>query len=410
MLRSRFRYCLALVFCAVFSFSFLLVPSTSIANAMSDSWYPPTCEANFGETATASLSSKSTLVTYSEGSARLTTTYKFTAATPTTLSCSLPVYCRQYEVSTCGASLSLNGVAATPTYGYSFKSTFMGSDSYAEILALREKQTTLDNTLPVHTFSISATEEAEFSFSLQPDDHLIYKFGRHTYYTANRLYEVKVSPNMPCYFIVFGNKPTVDASEQCTVTYTQKTISEYIAEATEFMTQMANGVDCSEIVTHWVMNYLASDSLVREDRMIDECGLMSYAFLDYSLALPVGESTIVIEQPMAVGLNSLYEPKVYVGNIFSPAQTAPLSFSVDTEQYVVDSTLALNNNSYSGNAVEAVTIAFCAVKSPNLVNPPSVVWEPWRIAVVSVCGVVGVAAVIILVITTVQYIKSRKHK
>ena len=109
-------------------------------------------------------------------------------------------------------------------------------------------------------------------------------------------------------------------------------------------------------------------------------------------------------------MNSLYEPRVYVGKIFSPAQTAPLSFSVDTEQYVVDSTLALNNNSYSGDAVEAVTIAFCAVESPNLVNPPSVAWEPWRIAVVSVCGVVGVAAVIILVITTVQYIKSRKHK
>ena len=410
MIRIKKHLIVLFFFCIFATLSYFSITTAFVANAMSDDWYPPTCEANFGETATASLSSKSTLVTYSEGSARLTTTYKFTAATPTTLSCSLPVYCRQYEVSTCGASLSLNGVAATPTYGYSFKSTFMGSDSYAEILALREEQTTLDNTLPVHTFSISATEEAEFSFSLQPDDHLIYEFGRHTYYTANRLYEVKVSPNMPCYFIVFGNKPTVDASEQCTVTYTQKTISEYIAEATEFMTQMANGVDCSEIVTHWVMNYLASDSLVREDRMIDECGLMSYAFLDYSLALPVGESTIVIEQPMAVGLNSLYEPRVYVGKIFSPAQTAPLSFSVDTEQYVVDSTLALNSNSYSGDAVEAVTIAFCAVESPNLVNPPSVAWEPWRIAVVSVCGVVGVAAVIILVITTVQYIKSRKHK
>lgn len=293
MIRIKKHLIVLLLLSILATLSVLSMSTTFVANAMSDDWYPPTCEANFGETATASLSSKSTLVTYSEGSARLTTTYKFTAATPTTLSCSLPVYCRQYEVSTCGASLSLNGVAATPTYGYSFKSTFMGSDSYAEILALREKQTTLDNTLPVHTFSISATEEAEFSFSLQPDDHLIYEFGRHTYYTANRLYEVKVSPNMPCYFIVFGNKPTVDASEQCTVTYTQKTISEYIAEATEFMTQMANGVDCSEIVTHWVMNYLASDSLVREDRMIDECGLMSYAFLDYSSLSPLASPPLL---------------------------------------------------------------------------------------------------------------------
>lgn len=410
MIRIKKHLIVLLLLSILATLSVLSMSTTFVANAMSDSWYPPTCEANFGETATASLSSKSTLVTYSEGSARLTTTYKFTAATPTTLSCSLPVYCRQYEVSTCGASLSLNGVAATPTYGYSFKSTFMGSDSYAEILALREKQTTLDNTLPVHTFSISATEEAEFSFSLQPEDHILYSFNRHKYTAANRLYEVNVSPNVPCSFTVFGNKPTVEASESCSITYSLKSIDEYLTEQSEFMSIMTNGTDCSEIVTHWVTNFLASSTIVSEQQILYDCEMRSYAYLDYSLSLPLGESTIIVEQSMAVGRNSLYEPTVYVGKILSPAQTAPLSFSVNTEQYVVDSTLSLNNNSYKGEAVEAVTIAFCAVKDPTLVNSPTVAWEPWRIAVLSVGCVLGAVGIVWLIVVLIKMKKSHKEK
>ena len=174
------------------------------------------------------------------------------------------------------------------------------------------------------------------------------------------------------------------------------------------MTEMANGVDCTEIVTHWVTNFLSSDSKVSEDRLLDDCTSLSYAFLDFSLELPMGESTIVVEQPMAVGLNSHYDPRVYVGKIFSPAQSAPLSFSVATEQYVVDSTLSLNNNSYSGNAVETVTIAFCAVKDPALVNPPTVAWEPWRIAVLCVACVLGLASIIWLIVGLVTWKKSSK--
>lgn len=409
MLRSKFRYCLAIFFCSIVSLSLFLVPSALVANAMSDSWYPPTCEANFGDSTTATLSSKSTVISYNEGTARLTTTYKFTASAPTTLSCSLPIYCRQFEAASCDASLTLNGTLATPTYGYSFDSPFAhGSESYSDILALREKSSTIDPTLAVHEFTVSATEDATFSFSLQPEDRMIYELFRHKYTAATRLYEVNVSPNSPCIFIVFGNKPTVDASELCSITYSQKTLDEYIAESNEFMTEMANGVDCTEIVTHWVTNFLSSDSLVSEDLFLDECSRFSYAFWDYSFELPTGESTIVVEQPMAVGLNSLYDPRVYVGKIFSPAQSAPLSFSVATEQYVVDSTLTLNNNSYSGNAVEAVTIAFCAVNDPALVNSPTVAWEPWRIAVLSFGCVLGAVGIVWLVIVLVKMKKSHK--
>ena len=409
MHRHKFFVCVGWLF-ILFLATIELVPSNLTAEAMSDSWYPPTCELNFKDSDSAFLSSKSTQITYNDGSAQLTTTYKFSASAPTTLSCSLPVFCSQVDVANYGASLYLNGSAITPSYGYSFKSVFLGCESYSEILALRESYSDFDATLPVHSFSISATEETVFSFSLQPTVRLIYEFGRYSYHSANRLYEVKVSPNMPCHFTVFGNKPTVNTSELCSITYSEQTVSDYISEYAEFLSVMANGIDCTEIITHCVMNFLSSASMVKEGDLLDECMMHTYAFLDYSLSLPIGDSTIVVNQPMAVGLNSLYSPNVYVGKIFSPAQSAPLLFSVNTEQYVVDSTLALNNNSYSGDAVEAVTIAFCSVKAPDLVNPPTTRWEPWRIAVVSVSGVIGVMGIVGLLVLSVQAIKARKNK
>ena len=410
MLRSRVSYCLAILFCAIFTLSLFLVPSALVANAMSDEWYPPTCEANFGDSA-AILSSKTTVVYYNKGSARLSTTYTFSASTPTTLSCSLPVYCPLYDVESCGATLSLNGITATPTYGYSWGS-LLGSatDSYSDILALRENLSDIDSTVPVHQFMVSASEEAEFSFSLQEDDRMIYELGRHSYTGATRLYEVKVSPNSPCYFIVFGNKPTVTASDLCSITYKELSLDEYLAETIVFVTELSNGVDATNLVTHWVNAFLSSDVKVREDSLYNDCSRHSYAFFDYSLEIPSGESTIVVEQSMAVGLNSQFNPRVYVGKFYSPAQSAPLSFSVVTEQYVVDSTLTLKNNSYNGDAVEAVTIAFCAVKDPSLVNGSTWHFPPWLIAVEVILGVIVVGLVTFMIVYFVRWKISSKGK
>lgn len=408
MVRSRFRYWLALLLCAIVSLSFFLVPSALTANAMSDEWYAPTCEASFGKSV-ATLSSKVTVVSYNEGSARLSTTYKFSASAPTTLACTLPVYCRLYDVSDCGVSLSLNGSAVTPTYGYGWNSPFFkGSASYSEVLALREKLSDYDSTIPVHHFLVSATEESDFSFSLQDDDRMLYELGRHKYTADSRLYEVTVSPNFPCYFIVFGNKPTVTASDLCSITYTEYTLDEYLAETVEFMSELANGVDCTDVVTHWLHEFLSSNVKVRKDSLFDDCSMHSYAFFDYSLELPSGESTIVIEQPMAVGLNSQFNPRVYVGKIYAPAQSVPLSFSVVTEQYVVESTLALKNNSYNGDAVEAVTIAFCAVKAPNPVNGSTWHFPPWLIAVEVILGVIVVGLVTYMIVSFVKWKKASK--
>ncbi len=412
MVRSRFRYWLALLLCAIVSLSFFLVPSALVANAMSDEWYAPTCEANFGESATATLSSKTTVVTYNEGSARLSTTYKFSASAPTTLSCSFPVYCTLYDVASCDATLSLNGVTATPSYGYSWGSLFgAATDSYSDILGLREKLSDIDSTVPVHQFIVSATEETEFSFSLKENDYMIYEFGRHKYSSATRLYEVTVSPNsnFPCYFIVFGNKPTVTASDLCSITYNELTLDEYLAESIGYVTELANGVDATTLVTHWVNAFLSSDVKVRGDTLFDDCSRRSYVFFDYSLDLPSGESTIVIEQPMAVGLNSQFDPRVYVGKVYAPPQSAPLSFSVVTEQYVVDSTLALKNNSYNGDAVEAVTIAFCAVKAPDPVNGSTWHFPPWLIAVEVILGVIAVGLAALSIYSFIRWRKASKE-
>jgi len=415
MLRSRFRYCLAVLIFTIVSLSLFLVPSALVAKAMSDVWYPPTCEVNFGESTTATLSSKSTVVSYNEGSARLSTTYKFLASAPTTLSCTLPVYSPLYDVENCGVSLSLNGSTANPTYGYSWGS-LLGSatDSYADILALREKQSDIDSTVSVHQFIASATEESEFSFSLQEGDYMIYELGRYSYTVATRLYEVKVSPNAnnPCYFIIFGNKPTVSVSEHCSITYKEMTLDEYLAESIGFVTELTNSVDATNLVTHWVNAFLSSDVKVREDSLFDDCSRRSYAFLDYLLELPSGESTIVVEQSMVFGLNSQFDPRVYVGKIYSPTQSAPLSFSVSTEQYVVDSTLALKNNSYNGDAVEAVTLAFCAVKDPVRVNgSASSSWRfpPWLIAVEVILGVIVVGLVTFMIVSFIKRKKASKE-
>lgn len=412
MIHSKMRWGIVLFFCAFVALLFFSAPISVRASAMSDEWYPPTCECNFAET-TATLTSKETEVSYDSGKASLKTTYKFSASAPTDLKCTLPVFCRQFELSTYEASLKLNGATVTPSYGYGSKSArFYGGETYVEVLSLRETLSELDTTIKVHQFIVTSTEDTSFSFSLQEADHIMYKFGRHSYSVDTRLFKVNVTSNYPGSFLVFGNKPTLETTELCNVEYKELTLDEYIAESVEFLTEMTNGYDCTDIVTHRISEFLSSNIRMSDDLFLDSVSLYTYGFLDYTLPLSVGESTIVVEQPMAVGLNSQFNPRVYVGKIYAPAQTAPYSFSVNTEQYVVDSTLNLKNNAYSGNAAESITIAFCEVQKPDLVNGAAPVeWEPWRIAVVSVCGVIGLAGIVVFLVFIVPWkkIKGRKN-
>lgn len=409
MSRTKIRYKFVSFLLCLMVLLILFIPSAITANAMSDEWYPPTCECNFGES-TATLTLKATEVSYGSGKASLKTTYQFSASAPTELTCTLPVYCRQFEVSSYEATLKLNGVVATPSYGYGSKSTF-GADyeTYADILSLRESVSELDKTIKVHQFIVSATEDTSFSFSLQESDHIMYQFGRHSYTTDTRLFKVNVTASYPGSFLVFGNKPTLETTELCKVEYKELTMDEYIAEMVEFLTEMTNGIDCTDIATHRVSEFLASSNMQSDDLFLDSCSMFTYGFLDYTLPLPVGESTIVVEQPMAVGLNSLFNPRVYVGKIYAPAQTAPYSFSVNTEQYVVDSTLTLKNNAYSGDAAESITIAFCEVQKPDQVNGATPVeWEPWRIALLCVGCVIGLAGIVVFMVFVVPWNKLKK--
>lgn len=409
MIRIKISNFLVFFILTCVALSFCIFSSPMMVNAMSDVWYAPTCEANFEESSAATLLSKTTIVSYNSGNASLKTCYKYSTYNPTSLACSLPVYCQQFDVSSYKASLTLNGSNVTPSYGYSSKSVFLGnSESYADILALREQLSEIDPNILIHEFAVSASEEASFSFSLQKTDHIIYTFYRYSSTTNPQTYDVTVSPSHPISFVVFGNKPIINASELCSVNYTEKSLDTYVAEMASIMEEMTNGVDCTELVTHRVNEFLSSNNSLSFDNFLNSCYLRSYAFLDYSLLLPSGESTIIIEQPMAVGLNSLFNPKVYVGKIYAPEQTAPFSFSIETEQYVVDSTLSLNNNCYAGLAKESITIAFCEVKNPTPINGSnSVQWAPWRITVVSVCGVIGIAAFVVLIVSLVQLKKTK---
>lgn len=407
MFRSKSVAFFSLFLCTIAALFVFYIPISTTANAMSDEWYPPTCECSFGESA-ATLTSKSTEIRYDNGKASLKTSYTFFASTSTKLTCTLPVFSRQFELSMYEATLKLNDSTATPSLGYGSKSAqFYGSESYEEVLSLREALSELDTTIKVHQFIVSSTEDASFSFSIQKTDHIMYKFGWHSYSVEPSLFKVNITPNQPGSFLVFGNKPALETTEFCKVEYKEMTLNEYITEMVGFLTEMTNGYDCTDIVTHRLNEFLSSNNRISDDIFLDSVFLFTYGFLDYTLQLPVGESTIVVEQPMAVGLNSLYSPRVYVGKIYAPAQTAPYSLSVNTEQYVVDSTLQLKNNAYSGNAAESITIAFCEVQKPNLVNGVvSTKWEPWRIAVVSIGCVIGLASIISFVILIVKYKQS----
>lgn len=411
MIRTRSRILVSVILGVFAALLFFFAPISLRANAMSDEWYPPTCECSFGESS-ATLTSKATEVSYDSGKASLKTTYKFSASAPTELICTLPVYCRQFEVSSYEATLKLNGVVATPSYGYGSKSTF-GADyeNYADILALRESVAELDKSIKVHQFIVTATEDTTFSFALQESDHIMYEFGRYSYTTDTRLFKVNITSSYPGSFLVFGNKPTLETTELCKVEYKELSMDEYITEAVTFLTEMTNGVDCTDIVTHRVSEFLASSNMLSDDLFLDSCSMFTYAFLDFILSIPTGESTIVVEQPMTVGLNSQFNPRVYVGKIYAPAQTAPYSFSVNTEQYVVDSTLKLKNNAYSGDAAKSITIAFCEVQKPDLVNGSAPVeWEPWRIALLCVAGVIGLAGIVIFMVFIVPWKKLKKRK
>lgn len=206
MIRIKKHLIVLLLLSILATLSVLSMSTTFVANAMSDDWYPPTCECSFGESS-ATLASKSTAINYGNGTASLTTTYIFSASTPTELTCTLPVFCRQFELSTYEASLRLNGSIVTPGYGYgSLAARFFGCETYSDVLSLRETLSELDSSIMVHRFIVSATEDTSFSFSLQEKDHIMHSFGRHSYSSNTRLFEVNITPNFPGSFLSNGKK------------------------------------------------------------------------------------------------------------------------------------------------------------------------------------------------------------
>ena len=74
MIRIKKHSIVLLLLRILSTLSVLSMYPTFVANAMSDDWYPLTCECSFGESA-ATLTSKTSAVNYNSGKASLTTTY-----------------------------------------------------------------------------------------------------------------------------------------------------------------------------------------------------------------------------------------------------------------------------------------------------------------------------------------------
>lgn len=410
MLHSKKRNCIILLLCSLFVVFSLFPHSPLVANAMSYSWYPPTCELSISDVPGVTVTSKSTTVEYSAERKRLVSTYRLTNdGEPSMVTCILPYFTQYSEVKQADAVLSLNDTPVTAVYGFSsLHSTLFGVESYSDIMdSFYDEEYPLDFKAECHEFVITTKVNSSFSFSLDESDHLLYDFNRHTYTAASRQFDVTVYPSVPAHFIVFGEKPTVSAEPECSVEYEKRTVKDLYHQWLEFSKLDAPNSDSAPILYARLSEFLASSYMLTESELLNSCFGNGYAFLIYYVTLPTGTSTISVSQPMTFGINSQLKPTVYVGKILAPAQSAPLSFSVTTNQFVVDSTLALNNNSYSGDAVEAVTIAFCTVKAPTLVNSPTVAWEPWRIAVVSLCGVLGIAAIVFLIVALIKWKRAK---
>ena len=130
-------------------------------------------------------------------------------------------------------------------------------------------------------------------------------------------------------------------------------------------------------------------------------------YLDYSVELPAGNSTITISQPVRLGFNTIFEPAVRVARILSPTVSSPTEFTIDSDYYIVYCDLPLSNTSYSGNNVEDISISLCSVKNPKASNTGQPL-STTQIVILSIgCPILGVLLIIIIV-NSVRYIKQKK--
>lgn len=411
MLRSKLRYCFVILicFCAILLASTALAPLT--ANAMTQDWYSPTCEMVF-DSSNAVITSKSTEIKYGNGKATLVSTYQLHADSATTLDCTLPLYGRLCEFPSNEVKITYQGeiIEDGLWFDYSSRNTsFFEAESLEDIMSFRADTVAFDPGIVIHEYTITASENTSFSFNLNESNRMLYVFGSHSYNALKRLYTVNINARQGAHLLIFGDALDLESSDAYSVDASETTLGEYADYILEtYVNEMSDGRDCTELLRYRFGEFMAAEYGVMEEFTLwDSCFRVGYAYQHLTLEVAAGDSTLSVSQPMNIGYNYAFTPLVYVVKILSPRSTAPLSFKVTTEEYVLESTIALTNNAYSGESAESITIALCSVQKPTPKDAPTNKLQPWQIAVCAVCGVVGVAAIAAMVVCIVKWKKSK---
>lgn len=407
----RIRYYKGLIF-----FMFLLLVSSFIlqpiihASAMTDEWVPPAFQAEVKDTATVHLLSQKSILSYRNDSAVLTTTYTVSNSGESTLhSWTLPFFSYYLSDNDHGITCSVNDAIVTPSHGYSKRHTYTYDiDSYDKVMDSRVGSPSLNLDMDCFDYTVTASEDTVFAFELAPDSRILYTFGRHTYYSEKRRFEMKLATmGERTHFTVFGSAPTLELTDACIVESRELSLGEYIDEYAEAMSNVNVEYDYKELAMIKIGEFLSSDYLYTDHDLYNACFSASYIYLDYSAELPTGNSTITISQPVRLGFNTLFKPTVRVAKILSPTISAPTEFSIDSDFYIVYSDLTLSNNSYSGNNVEDISVSLCSVKNPKTADAGQPL-STTQIVILSIgCPILGVL-MIIFIVNLVRYIKQKK--
>lgn len=380
------------------------------ASAMTDEWVPPAFQAEIKETATVHLLSQKSTLSYHNDSAVLSTTYTVSNSGDATMySWTLPFFNYYFSENDHGITCTVDDATIAPSHGYSKRHTFhYDIDTYDKVMDSRISTPSLNLDMDCFDYTVTASEDTVFAVELNPDSRILYTFGRHTYYSENRRFEVKLATmGERAHFTVFGSAPKLELTDACTIESNELSLGEYIDELAEAISNVNVEYDYKELATIKIGEFLTSDYLYTDHDFYNVCFSASYIFLDYSAELPTGNSTITISQPVRLGFNNLFKPTVRVAKILSPTISAPTEFSIDSDFYVVYSDLALSNNSYSGNSVEDISVSLCSVKSPKTADAGQPL-STTQIIILSVGCVVIAISLIIFVVNLVGLIKQKK--
>lgn len=261
----RIRYYKYLLFLTLplLALSIILQP-TIHASAMTDSWVPPAFQAEINATANVHLLSQKSTLSYRNDSAVLSTTYTIlNSADSTSYSWTLPFFSYYLSDNNHGITCTVNEAVVTPTHGYSKRLTYAYNiDSYDKVMDSRISPPSLNLDMDCFDYTVTASEDTMFAIELAPDSRILYTFGRHTYYSENRRFEIKLATmGELAHFTVFGSAPKLELTDACTVKSNELSLGEYIDEYAKAAANINVEYDYKELLTIKIGEFLSSEYL-----------------------------------------------------------------------------------------------------------------------------------------------------